>query len=432
MDTATRSKTPDFCQRAKASSRNNNQSSQLMSRTRIVAVDDDRRILRVLKRACETVGYEVHSVLDAEFFESSFRVFEPSLVFLDLSMNNIDGIELLRFIAKERRETAVVVTSGVDERLLGAAHSFGMSLGLRMLEPIRKPLIVADVRRRLKMFRDQPTVIPPAIVSASDLKQALTDGLLEVYYQPMVNLTTREVVCIEALARLRKPGSGVHLPEQFIPIAEQSGLIDALTFGVLDRALTDVAALQVQSPKLQVAVNVSPVMLSDVDLPDRIESSLSAHQVSPGQLVIEVTETSAPDDRQRMADTLSRLRLKGIRLALDDFGTGYCSLGQLYEFPYETLKLDKKFAMRAESNSNAAAMIRSSLELARSVGLTVVAEGIQSEETMRWLDRLGCDVGQGFHISPPLTLYALTDWLRDPEQTISTAMSSPTSAAVLR
>ncbi|MFT5173086.1 MAG: EAL domain-containing protein (putative c-di-GMP-specific phosphodiesterase class I)/ActR [Gammaproteobacteria bacterium] len=400
-----------------------------MPRTRIVAVDDDRRILRVLKRACESVGYEVHSVLDAEFFESSFRVFEPALVFLDLSMNNIDGVELLRFIAKEGTNTAVVVTSGVDERLLDAAHSLGLSLGLRMLEPIRKPLIVADVRRRLKMFRDQRPSAQLAPISTSELRQALSDGLLDVYYQPMVNLTSRKVVGVEALARIRKPGAGVLVPDQFIPIAEQSGLIEILTFGVLERALSDLTSLHALAPDLQVAVNISPLLLCDPTLPDRITNLLQRHNICAERLIIEVTETSTPEDRQRMADTLSCLRLKGISLALDDFGTGYCSLGQLYEFPYETLKLDKKFAMRAESNLDAAAMIRSSLDLARSVGLTVVAEGIQSEETMHWLCRLGCDVGQGFHISPPLTLNALTDWLEPPRLLPNASPSMPGKAA---
>jgi EAL domain-containing protein (putative c-di-GMP-specific phosphodiesterase class I) len=399
-----------------------------MSRTRIIAVDDDRRILRVLKRACETVGYEVHSVLDAEFFESSFRVFEPALVFLDLSMDNIDGVELLRFIAKERPNTAVVVTSGVDERLLGAAHSLGLSLGVRMLEPIRKPLIVADVRRRLKMFRDQPPATPIASFDECDLREALSAGLLDVCYQPMIDLNTREVVCVEALARIRTPAGGVLIPEQFIPIAEQSGLIEMLTFGVLERALADLASLAAQSPRLQVAVNISPLLLCGVTLPDRIAMLLRQHRIRPRQLVIEVTETSPPDDRQRMADTLSRLRTKGVRLALDDYGTGLCSLGQLYEFPYEMLKLDKQFAMHADTDSDAAAMIRSSLELARSVGLTVVAEGIQNEETMRWLERLGCDVGQGFHISPPLSLHALVDWLECPRLTHIPAPSMSAAA----
>ena len=329
-------------------------------------------------------------------------------------MNNIDGVELLRFIAKEDTNTAVVVTSGVDERLLDAAHSLGLSLGLRMLEPIRKPLIAADIRRRLKLFRDQTPAAQLASISAHELRRALSDGLLEVCYQPLVNLASREVVSVEALARIRKPGAGVLVPEQFIPIAEQSGLIEILTFGVLERALSDLAFLDTVAPALQVAVNISPLLLSDVTFPDRVMSLLRRHHLGAQRLIIEVTETSAPDDRKRMADTLSRLSLEGIRLALDDFGTGYCSLGQLYEFPFETLKLDKKFAMRAASNPNAAAMIRSSLDLARSVGLSVVAEGIQSEETMRWLCGLGCDVGQGFHISPPLSRHALTDWLEQP------------------
>jgi len=388
-------------------------SGAAMSRTRIVAVDDDRRILRVLKRACESVGYEVHSVLDAEFFESSFRVFEPALVFLDLNMRNIDGVELLRFIAAERSDTSVIVTSGVDERLLGAAHSLGKSLGLHMLDPIRKPLMVADVRRRLKTFRDQPSTpeAAPAPVTGEELASALSHDRLEVCYQPMVNMATGGVVCAEALARLHRAGADVLMPEQFIPVAERTGLIEALTFAVLERALTDLAGWQATGIPLQVSVNVSPLLLSDLKLPDRIGRLLARTGARPEDLVLEVTESNMPEDRQRVSNTLSRLRLKGIRLALDDFGTGFCSPGQLHEFPYETLKLDKKFAMRAERNEDAAEMIRSSLDLARSVGLTVVAEGIQSEATMRWLGSLGCDVGQGFHISPPLSASAFTDWL---------------------
>jgi EAL domain-containing protein (putative c-di-GMP-specific phosphodiesterase class I) len=398
-----------------------------MSRTRIVAVDDDRRILRVLKRSCEGIGYEVHSVLDAEFFESSFRVFEPSLVFLDLNMRNIDGVELLRFIAEERSETSVIVTSGVDERLLGAAHSLGLSLGLDMLDPIRKPLMVSDIRRRLKTFRDRPARKPDRSIEKEKLRDAIDQGLVDVCYQPMVKLATGQVICVEALARVRQPGTGILVPDQFIAVAERYGLIEDLTFCVLERALTDLCAWNDTAPELQVSVNMSPMLLDDIDLPDRVEDLLQKYRVSPNRLVVEVTETRAPDDRQRMADTLSRLRLKGMRLALDDFGTGFCSLGQLYEFPYETLKLDKKFAMRAPDHEDAAAMIRSSLDLARSVGLTVVAEGIQSEDTLRWLEQMGCDAGQGFHISPPLSAAAFRDWLERPDPA-ATGLGAPQEA----
>lgn len=382
-----------------------------MSRTRIVAVDDDRRILRLLKRTCENVGYEVHSVLDAEYFESSFRAFEPSLVFLDLNMHSIDGVALLRFIAEERSDASVIVTSGVDECLLDDAQSLGLSLGLRMLKPIRKPLMVSDVRRRLDAFRNQIHGGVRTALSEHELGDALERGHLDVCYQPQLDLGSEQVVCVEALARLRRPGSGILSPEQFIPVAEQCGLIDTLTFGVLDHALTRLRGWQRFAPELQVAVNISPVMLGDTTLPDRVAATLAAHDVPPARLVLEITETSLSPDRQLAVLTLERLREHGIQLALDDFGSGFCSLGHLYESPYSMLKLDRKFAMRAQQDEDAAATIRSCLKLARAVGLTVVAEGIQNESTLRWLAMHGCHQGQGYHISPPLFAADLGAWL---------------------
>ena len=384
-----------------------------MSRTRIVTVDDDRRILRVLKRACENVGFEVHAVMDAEYFQSSLRAFEPSLVFLDLNIRNVDGAALLRFIAEEHHDTSVIVTSGVDECVLDEAQSMGLSLGLRMLTPIRKPLLVADVRHRLDMFRDRLPGAPRAALDAHELGNALDRGHLDVCYQPLVDLGGQQVVGVEALARLRRPGTGILGPEQFIPVAEQCGLIDKLTFGVLDQALARIAGWRRYAPDLRLAVNISPTMLGDASLPQRIAGVLSAHEVPAEQLVLEITETSVAADRQLAADTLGTLRRRGVHLALDDFGSGACSLGQLYEFPYDTLKLDRKFAMRAEQDPDAAATIRSCLDLARAVGLTVIAEGIQSENTLRWLAMHGCHQGQGYHISPPLFAAEFTNWLRD-------------------
>ena len=176
-----------------------------MSRTRIVAVDDDRRILRILKHACERVDFEVHCVQDANFFESAFRAHEPALVFLDLNMRNIDGVELLRFIAEECPNTSIVITSGVNQRLLSAARGLGTSLGLNMLEPIPKPLMVADIRQRLKQFRTQPVPSPRILNSVQNLHANICDYKVEVNYQPMINLKTRDIVCAQAQASIRHP-----------------------------------------------------------------------------------------------------------------------------------------------------------------------------------------------------------------------------------
>ena len=383
-----------------------------MARTRIIAVDDDRRILRVLKRACESVGYEVHSVLDAEFFESAFRAFEPSLVFLDLNMSNIDGFELLRFIAKERADTAVAITSGVDEQIMRKAQLLGLSMGLRMLEPIKKPLMVADIRRRLKTFHERPEFEETRTITEMELDSALKQGRLDVAYQPMVSLSNHDVVCAEALARIRRSDGTLVPPAQFIPLAERTGRINALTDVVLNTALESLTRWQSTHPGLQIAVNLSTVVLREPDVAKRVGAMLCGRGVRPQSLVLEVTETGGQDGTGQVAESLSTLRELGVHLSLDDFGASFCSLGQLYEFPYETLKLDRKFAIRARSSREAAAMIKSSLDLARSVGLTVVAEGIQSEETLVWLTGLGCDVGQGFHISPPMTAAAFGEWIR--------------------
>ena len=399
-----------------------------MPRTRIIAVDDDRRILRVLKRACETVGYEVHSVLDAEFFESAFSVFPPDLIFLDLNMRGIDGFELLRFMAREGCEASIIVVSGVDEQIMRSAHVLGLSLGLRMLEPIRKPLMVADIRRRLKEFHQRPKQPLDDLVSEEELNQALDDGRIEVCYQPMVDLTTRRVVCAEALARIRRLDGSLIPPAQFIPLAERIGRIEDVTFAVLGHALERVSGWRSPMPELQVAVNLSPVLLHDPDIARRIMQVVKAMELSPSTLVLEVAQTGAHDNTGHVAETLKRLRSAGFSLSLDDFGAGFCSLGQLYEFPYEILKLDRKFAMRARENPEAAAMIRSSLDLARSVGLTVVAEGIQNEDTLNWLGRLGCDVGQGYHISPPMSPQAFYSWLLDMDRLGPSAL--PRAAAV--
>ncbi len=293
-------------------------------------------------------------------------------------------------------------------------------------ERIRKPLMVADIRRRLKDYHQRPRQPLHESVSEEELAQAIDDDRIEVCYQPMVDLTTRRVVCAEALARIRRLDGSLIPPAQFIPLAERIGRIEDVTFAVLNRALVSVSGWRSPMPDLQVAVNLSPVLLHDPEIALRIGELLNQLNIEPSTLVLEVTQTGAHDATGKVTETLQRLRDVGVHLSLDDFGVGFCSLGQLCEFPYETLKLDRKFAMRAQENPEAAAMIRSSLDLARSVGLTVVAEGIQSEDTLNWLGRLGCDVGQGFHISPPMNAEAFRCWLLDmdrlgPVQNLRTA-----------
>jgi EAL domain-containing protein (putative c-di-GMP-specific phosphodiesterase class I)/ActR/RegA family two-component response regulator len=387
-----------------------------MSRTRIIAVDDDRRILRILKHACERVGFEVHSVQDANFFESAFRAHEPELVFLDLNMRNIDGVELLRFIAEECPGTSIIVTSGVDQRMLNAARNLGTSLGLNMLEPIPKPLIVADIRQRLKLFTTQPNITPQQRTEAAiaqNLGSTIGEYKIELKYQPMVRLSTREVVCAEAQVCIHHPLEGPLHHSQFIPVTEKCGLLESLSILVLRTALEDLSSWSAARDDFQVAITLSQNLLLDAQFPIQVKDLLEQTSVPPQRLVFEIVERGEISDRGALASSLTQLSDMGICLSLNNFGSNITSLSHIYDFPYQTLKLDKHFAQHALKDENAAAMIRSSLDLARSVGLTVVAGGIQTEETMRWLGKLGCAVGQGTVISPAIVADQFNTWLAE-------------------
>jgi|GEM_PF-2568209 len=383
-----------------------------MSRTHIVAVDDDRRILRILKHACECVGYKVHCVQDAKFFESALLAFEPSLVFLDLNMRNIDGIELLRFIAEERPGTSVIVTSGVEPRLLNAAHHLGVSIGLNMLEPIPKPLMIADVRQRLKHYNRQPTSAVATSFNIQTIHTVTNDLTVELSYQPMINLKSRQVVCVEALAQIHHPREGLLDTEQFFNIAESHDLTEPLTIDLLRTALRDFSHWGAAAADLQLAVNLSQNLLLDTGFANRLDGLLREAAVQPKRLMLEIVERGEISDRRKLSQSLTQLSKLGVSLSLNHFGSNISSLSHVYEFPYQTLKLDKQFAIHALNNENAAAMIRSSLDLAKSVGLRVAVEGIQSEDTLRWLGNLGCELGQGRCISAAMTAGDFCAWLR--------------------
>ena len=201
------------------------------------------------------------------------------------------------------------------------------------------------------------------------------------------------------------------MPGHFIPLAEDLDLIKPLTLWALGQAISDHACWSEVSPGLDLSVNLSPILLDDLDFPDQLEVLVQRHGFAPGRLILEVTEDRCIRTLANAMDVLARLRLKGFRLALDDFGTGYSSLDHLYRLPYGELKVDKTFVTNAVRDRHAATIVRVALELAHNVGLRVVAEGVEDARTLEWLAEVGCDVAQGLHISPPIELSSLMGWL---------------------
>ncbi len=254
---------------------------------------------------------------------------------------------------------------------------------------------------------------PSRLVLVGQLRRAIEARELVLYFQPKAQLSSGEIVGAEALVRWRHPQRGLLLPDEFIPLAQHTGLIRPLTFHVLDEALRQASLWQLEGLDLRVAVNVAMRNLLDMQFPDDVGRLLAKWEVSPDRLELEITESTIMADPFRARLVLTRLSEMGVRLSIDDFGTGYSSLGYLRRLPVGEIKIDKSFVMNMHADENDAVIVRSTIDLGRNLGLEVVAEGVESAAIWQDLVAYGCDVAQGFFLSRPVPAEDLTRWLLD-------------------
>ncbi len=244
-----------------------------------------------------------------------------------------------------------------------------------------------------------------------ELRAAVDDDQLVLHYQPKVDLRTGAIDSVEALVRWDHPTRGLLYPADFLGLLEDSGLMLTLTRTVLALALDQAAQWHANGIGLGVAVNVPAASLLDDDFPGFVAGQLALRRLSPGNLQLEITEETLMADRGRARDVLSTLRDLGVHIALDDFGTGYSSLAYLRELPIDELKLDRSFVVPMAGDARAAALVQSTINLAHSLGLRMVAEGVEDETTYAELTRYGCDQVQGFYVSRPVPAAELDTWM---------------------
>ena len=248
----------------------------------------------------------------------------------------------------------------------------------------------------------------------SDLRQAISHRALTVLYQPKVDLQTTGVVGAEALARWPHPIFGLVGPQQFLPLVRQHGLMRTFTDLILDQALGDAAQWRRQGIDIPVAVNLFPPLLGDANLPVRIFDALARHELPGDSLIIEITEDLLLDDIDRTRDVLEALREHSIHIALDDFGSGYSALTYLRKLPIDEVKLDQDLIIHVLTDPRAEAIVRAVIELAHSLDVTTVAEGVETADIASWLRDCGCEVAQGIYYSPPITAAAMMDLITLP------------------
>jgi diguanylate cyclase (GGDEF)-like protein len=248
------------------------------------------------------------------------------------------------------------------------------------------------------------------VTRKGELRRALSNGELLLHYQPKFDLASGAVTGVEALVRWQHAQHGLIFPDNFIPLAEESGLIKPLTQEVQRIALRQCKQWLDAGIPLAVAVNISAINLQDPDFPDQVAGLLRESQVPASMLELEVTETAIMTDPLRAMQNIARLSEMGIQVSIDDFGTGYSSMAYLKKLLVAKIKIDKSFVMDMHRDSNDAVIVRSTIDLGHNLGLKVVAEGVEDQQSWDRLKALGCDAAQGYHMSKPLPAEQFLHW----------------------
>ncbi len=387
------------------------------SSIRILILDDDAFMRKLLAHMLGSLGFDAVTTCDSgpaalEWVDAPGK--SPDLILLDLNMPDMDGIEFLRKLVEHRFKGSLILVSGENERVLQMAEKLVQAHKLTALGHLSKPVSMARLSDAVAMWRSaqdaQRTEKKRYGVRA--LRHAITHGELVNYYQPKVQVSTGAVVGVETLVRWQHPRDGMVYPDQFIYVAEDHGLIDALTRGVLSRALAQTRAWMDCGLPLRVAINVSMKNLSSVDFADFVVKEALAARVAPQDIVLEVTESRLMLDQRAPLEVLSRLRLKRFCLSIDDFGTGNSSLTQLHAIPFDELKIDRSFVHNAWRDPTARAMYDASLGLGKQLGMQVVAEGVEDQNDWALLQATHCDLAQGYFIARPMPAADLLAWVQ--------------------
>ncbi|MEM6902278.1 MAG: EAL domain-containing response regulator [Pseudomonadota bacterium] len=394
---------------------------QVLDARQMQILEDDTNLAEILAKSARSIGYEVIIISEQSSWQANRQRPPPAVLILDLNLGFASGIECLEQMLAAGFCGQVILISGCDDRVFRFSERICRELGAQVAASLNKPFSTTSFLAVLK-----PLLQNCQGAEHGDLARALADGQFVPYLQPIVDLDHLTVTDVEVLARWQHPTGGVLPPSQFINSMEQEGLMPTLTLSMLDQAIAATKALAQSdnphlAPNLGLSVNVSPSTLLDPDFSLRFLDTISAAGGSAERIKIEITEAVAFAGIERIRRVLTRLRIAGIGISIDDFGTGYSSFTALHELPFSGLKIDRSFILRMLTDPEADTIVRSIIKLAHNLGLQVVGEGIENEQTLAALKRRHCDRGQGFHIAKPMSADRLDHWQLAPGSAEQTA-----------
>lgn len=397
--------------------------------TRVLIVEDEPPIAKLLALKLERLGYEVSGIVNSgKAAIRETRDKRPDVVLMDIVIpGGMDGIETAGVLQRDFSVPVIYLTSHTDPAVIdkaagSGAHGYVLKpfreaevhamIKLAMTRhqrngEISKALRVAEqVSDRLKQVIGEVALKVDGAEDHSlrdDIESALSKGQFQLYYQPRADLGSGEIVAVEALLRWNHPRRGLLVPDQFLPVAEELGLLARIDEWVLRRAVAQTAAWGHLRPSVRLTVNVAPSSFRSNALLNAMERILRDAAYDPARLELDVTESVLIRNSERDMAMLKQMRSAGVRLAVDNFGVGYTSLVHLQNFPFDTLKIDSSFVRKAASGSNASAAVQAMIQLARAMGLATVGEGVETRQELQILRDYGCNGIQGFVFSPAVS-----------------------------
>jgi EAL domain-containing protein (putative c-di-GMP-specific phosphodiesterase class I) len=340
------------------------------------------------------------------------------IVVSDLDMPGMDGMQLIRHMAEQDHRASFLVVSAHAPAILATVEAMAREYGINFLAAIKKPLTAAKFQAAIAGHGSagDPSPASATTYDARQIEAGLRANEFEAFFQPTVALGSGKVHGAEALSRWRRRYQGIVTPDAFIGTVEASGLVDALTRRVARAAMAGCRSWHAAGFGMSVSINLSAVSLSRTSLADEMREIAAEQGLEPRYVTFEITESAAAREPARKLENLSRLRMNGFGLSIDDFGTGYSSMQRLSRIPFTELKIDQAFVKNIAKDPSCRAMVESSLDLSRKLGIVAVAEGVETREQWDLLRALGCPLAQGYYISKPVEAAELMTWVEERER----------------
>jgi EAL domain-containing protein (putative c-di-GMP-specific phosphodiesterase class I) len=338
-----------------------------------------------------------------------------NMIICDISMPHMDGVQLIAALAEIGFKGWIAIISSQQPSVCNTALSIAESYGMKLAGLGRKPVTRQMLEGFLLNMELGSNKVPSLNntmkpMSEADIRIAIEEGRVVPFYQPIVDLESGEVIAAEALARITGPDGRIIPPFAFIETAEKSGLLEALTRAMFTTLLEDIAEINRYRANFNMAINWDPKLLEQKALPDELQEICRSKGISPTQLTLEITETTAFEASSLILEVLVRLRLKGFGVAVDDYGTGYSNLDRLKRMPFSKLKIDQSFVRRSVDDSFSIASVETAVRLAQELDIPTIAEGV--EEATHWslMKASGATQAQGYLVSRPVPFNQFLKW----------------------